>query len=116
MNSMEDAALHKEGSNQRLDIISNDNHATVSDPEETEDREADSMASIMQHSNQDDTSTSTGQLAQAGNQQLESYSKDDQSPHLPEGSAMPSTRFSHAFGFASLGTSLAMGMAVELTW
>lgn len=40
---------------------------------------------------------------------------EDQNQHLlPEGSAVPSTRMSRAFGFASLGASLALGTAAEL--
>mmetsp|Transcript_38269 Transcript_38269/g.81683 ORF Transcript_38269/g.81683 Transcript_38269/m.81683 type:complete len:681 (-) Transcript_38269:121-2163(-) len=117
VNGMGGATLHEEEdvSNLRLDVISNDKHATVDDPAETDDREADSTGPIMHHNNHDDTSESTDQMAQAGNQQLESYSEeDDESPHLLEGSAVPSTRLSRAFGFASLGAGLAMGTVAEL--
>lgn len=42
--------------------------------------------------------------------------EDDERPprHLPEGSAVPSTRVSRALGFASLGAGLAAGTAAEL--
>lgn len=38
----------------------------------------------------------------------------EERPHLPEGSAVPTTRLSRAYGFASLGAGLAMGTAAEL--
>ena len=44
-----------------------------------------------------------------------SAADDEQPPrHLPEGSAVPSTRISRALGFASLGVGLAAGTAAEL--
>ncbi|KAL9180114.1 hypothetical protein ACHAXT_008084 [Thalassiosira profunda] len=46
--------------------------------------------------------------------QIESYSEEHQAQHLPEGTAVPSTRISRAFGFASLGAGLAMGTAAEM--
>jgi hypothetical protein len=46
---------------------------------------------------------------------LSNYDDEHQSQHLlPEGSAVPSTRISRAFGFASLGAGLALGTAAEL--
>ena len=39
---------------------------------------------------------------------------DHQNQHLPEGSAVPATRISRAFGFATLGAGLAVGTAAEL--
>lgn len=43
----------------------------------------------------------------------DSYSDQHINEHLPEGSAVPSTRIARAFGFASLGAGLAMGTAAE---
>jgi aarF domain-containing kinase len=42
------------------------------------------------------------------------YDEVHQNQHLPEGRAVPSTRISRAFGFASLGAGLALGTAAEL--
>ena len=46
--------------------------------------------------------------------QIENYDEDHQTQHLPEGSAVPSSRMARAFGFASLGAGLAMGSIAEL--
>jgi len=43
-----------------------------------------------------------------------SYEDEHQAQHLPEGSAVPSSRTSRAFGFASLGAGLAIGTVSEL--
>ena len=45
---------------------------------------------------------------------IEEGNQEDYNQHLPEGSAVPSTRISRAFGFASLGAGLAIGTAAEL--
>ncbi len=45
---------------------------------------------------------------------ISNYDEGHQNQHLPEGSAVPSTRISRAFGFASLGAGLALGTAAEL--
>ena len=46
---------------------------------------------------------------------LSNYDDEHQNQHLlPEGSAVPSTRISRAFGFAHLGAGLALGTAAEL--
>jgi len=44
---------------------------------------------------------------------ITTYDDEDEKNHLPEGSAVPSTRISRAFGFASLGAGLALGTAAE---
>ena len=44
----------------------------------------------------------------------ELYDDEHQTQHLPEGSAVPTTRISRAFGFASLGAGLALGTISEL--
>lgn len=46
-------------------------------------------------------------------QYITTYEEEDQNKHLPEGRAVPSTRISRAFGFASLGAGLALGTAHE---
>jgi aarF domain-containing kinase len=46
--------------------------------------------------------------------QIENYDQDHETQHLPEGSAVPSSRIARAFGFASLGAGLAMGTVAEL--
>ena len=46
--------------------------------------------------------------------QIENYDEDHETQHLPEGTAVPSSRLSRAFGFASLGAGLAMGTVAEL--
>ena len=43
-----------------------------------------------------------------------SYDDEHRTHHLPEGSAVPSSRISRAFGFASLGAGLAIGTVTEL--
>jgi aarF domain-containing kinase len=45
---------------------------------------------------------------------ISKYDEEHLNQHLPEGSAVPSTRISRAFGFASLGAGLALGTAAEL--
>ena len=47
-------------------------------------------------------------------QRAELYDDEHQTQHLPEGSAVPTTRISRAFGFASLGAGLALGTISEL--
>mmetsp|Transcript_2840 Transcript_2840/g.6097 ORF Transcript_2840/g.6097 Transcript_2840/m.6097 type:complete len:659 (-) Transcript_2840:57-2033(-) len=42
------------------------------------------------------------------------YHDQDHTHHLPEGTAVPSTRIGRAFGFASLGAGLAVGSVAEL--
>lgn len=46
--------------------------------------------------------------------QIENYDQDHETQHLPEGSAVPSSRIARAVGFASLGAGLAMGTVAEL--
>jgi aarF domain-containing kinase len=46
--------------------------------------------------------------------QIENYDQDHEAQHLPEGSAVPSSRIARAFGFASLGAGLAVGTVAEL--
>eukprot|EP00571_Detonula_confervacea_P001385 CAMPEP_0172321274 /NCGR_PEP_ID=MMETSP1058-20130122/42890_1 /TAXON_ID=83371 /ORGANISM="Detonula confervacea, Strain CCMP 353" /LENGTH=640 /DNA_ID=CAMNT_0013036737 /DNA_START=69 /DNA_END=1988 /DNA_ORIENTATION=- len=56
-------------------------------------------------------------ISQSDNPHTESaeiYDDEHQTQHLPEGSAVPTTRLSRAFGFASLGAGLAMGTVSEL--
>jgi len=116
VNGMEDAKQNGEqgdGSEQRLDDISIDIFATINNPLE-KDVEKDSATSTMQNSGPDDIATAEVQTPVEDNQQLESYSEEHHdNPHLPEGSAVPSTRLSRAFGFASLGAGLAVGTAAE---
>ncbi|KAL3798347.1 hypothetical protein HJC23_005000 [Cyclotella cryptica] len=46
--------------------------------------------------------------------QIDNYDEDHENQHLPEGSAVPSSRIARALGFASLGAGLAMGTVAEL--
>lgn len=56
----------------------------------------------------------SNQQAELHTDAAESYDDDHQARHLPEGSAVPSTRLSRAFGFASLGAGLAVGTVSEI--
>ncbi|KAL7490004.1 hypothetical protein ACHAW6_015703 [Cyclotella cf. meneghiniana] len=46
--------------------------------------------------------------------QIDNYDEVHEHQHLPEGSAVPSSRIARALGFASLGAGLAIGTVVEL--
>lgn len=93
-----------------------DKPATINDLFEA-DRETESTPSTIQNNSQDDNTetnakpTSENQTATTDNHHTENTSEEHQ--HLPEGSAVPTTRLSRAFGFASLGAGLAMGTAAE---
>ena len=80
------------------------------------------IAAIKAHNHNDDeqpqmqtTSPSTDNTTfSSWENQIENYDQDHENQHLPEGSAVPSGRIARAFGFASLGTRLAMGTVAEL--
>mmetsp|Transcript_25002 Transcript_25002/g.54077 ORF Transcript_25002/g.54077 Transcript_25002/m.54077 type:complete len:677 (+) Transcript_25002:226-2256(+) len=116
VNGMEDGKQNGErgdGSEQRLDNISIDKFATINKPLER-DVETDSTTSTPQNSDPNDINTAEVQTPLEDNRQSESHGEEHHdNPHLPEGSAVPSTRLSRAFGFASLGAGLAVGTAAE---
>jgi len=84
------------------------------------DSEVESEPSRIRSSSQDniaeiDERIPTSHTATADNQRAENGRGDDPTrQHLPEGSPVPTTRLSRAYGFASLGAGLALGSAAEL--
>lgn len=94
---------------------------------ETNNREAESPPSVLRDSSKrddpiesnDDEQITEGQTKVPNSDNLhtetaDNYDDEHQTQHLPEGTAVPTTRISRAFGFASLGAGLAIGTVSEL--
>ncbi len=69
--------------------------------------------SAAQHESSNDMSRNHKSEIETAKEYITTYEDDEKMQHLPEGSAVPSTRLSRAFGFASLGAGLVIGTAAE---
>mmetsp|Transcript_3787 Transcript_3787/g.6539 ORF Transcript_3787/g.6539 Transcript_3787/m.6539 type:complete len:605 (+) Transcript_3787:36-1850(+) len=97
--------------------VEKDNRASGADASESQPQLIKQSAitqSASLHESTNDIPNDKSQKNNTVEEQIANYDdEEDQNQHLPEGSAVPSTRISRAFGFASLGAGLALGTAAE---
>ena len=96
--------------------VTKDNRASGADALESQPQLIKQSAitqSASLHESTNDIPNDKSQKNNTVEEQIANYDEEDQNQHLPEGSAVPSTRISRAFGFASLGAGLALGTAAE---
>jgi aarF domain-containing kinase len=95
--------------------VEKDREFVGADATESQYREELSAPRLMQQSAPLHESTNDDKISERNYEEdyISNYDEEHQNQHLPEGSAVPSTRISRAFGFASLGAGLALGAAAE---
>ena len=99
-----------DSSNEDLSSISKH---TISNTSKSQNTDNSMTSPVQSDSSQNNTSNNNASFSSWENQ-IQNYDEDHETQHLPEGTAVPSSRLSRAFGFASLGAGLAIGTLGEL--
>ena len=99
-----------DSSNENLSSISKH---TISNTSKSQNTDNSMTSPVQSDSSQNNTSNNNASFSSWENQ-IQNYDEDHETQHLPEGTAVPSSRLSRAFGFASLGAGLAIGTLGEL--